>query len=209
MNPGFEIIMADDHLLVVNKVSGLLSVPGRTPERQDCLWVRLQQAFPDKEVRLVHRLDRDTSGLMVFAFTREAQKSLGQLFERRKIRKEYLADVEGRMERDEDVIRAPVRKDWTRNDPPVYIVCEEKGKKAITRYRVEKRESAFTRVRLYPVTGRSHQLRVHLRHIGHPILGDPIYGQPLDRLHLAAVRLGFTHPGTGDPVDCHLSVPGF
>jgi len=209
MSTGFEVVAEDDHLVVVNKVSGLLTVPGRTPDLQDCLWNRLKEFYSEREVRLVHRLDRDTSGLIVFAFTHEAQKSLGQQFERRKVSKEYLAEVEGRLSPDEGVIRAPIRKDWTRNDPPVYVVCAEKGKSAVTRYQVEDRGETSTRVRLFPVTGRSHQLRVHLQHLGHPILGDPIYGDGRGPMRLWAMRLCFRHPSTDREVDCSLPLSVF
>jgi tRNA pseudouridine32 synthase/23S rRNA pseudouridine746 synthase len=203
------ILFEDDHLLVVRKPEGLLSVPGRTPELRDCVWNRLREGFEDREVRLVHRLDRDTSGLMVFAFTAEAQKRLGQLFERRKVRKEYVALAEGRLEPDEGLVRAPIRKDWTRNDPPVYMVCGERGKPAITRFQVEERRGRFSRVRLFPVTGRSHQLRVHLRHLGHPILGDPIYGDGEGEMRLCAVALAFPHPVTGDEIKFRLPDPAW
>ena len=201
MNADLCILYEDDHLLVVDKPAGLLSVPGRTPEKRDCLWSRLRERYLDREVYLVHRLDRDTSGLMVFAFTREAQRSLGRAFEKRKVRKTYVATVEGDLEAEEGEIRAPIRKDWSRTDAPVYIVCPERGKSCLTRYRVEAREGGRTRVRLFPVTGRSHQLRVHLRHIGHPIVGDPIYGTPdagAGGLRLRAVELAFPHPVGGE-----------
>jgi tRNA pseudouridine32 synthase/23S rRNA pseudouridine746 synthase len=195
------VCFQDASLIVVDKPAGLLSVPGRKPELQDCVWSRLQEQFPDHTVGLVHRLDRDTSGLMVFSLQSEAQKKLGQLFERRRVTKEYLARVQGCLTPEAGEIHAPIRKDWTRNDPPVYVVCTDRGKSAITRFQVEEATEQSSRVRLFPLTGRSHQLRVHLHHLGHPILGDPIYGDGVGPMQLRAVRLCFPHPITGETVD--------
>lgn len=190
-----EIVFEDAQLLVANKPSGLLTVPGRRPELQDCLWNRLRARSPDEEILLVHRLDRDTSGLILFAKDKHTQGNLGRQFENRRVHKEYIALVHGRLPLPEGVVDAPIRKDWTRNDPPVYIICPEKGKSALTRYRVEAEEGDYTRVRLFPETGRSHQLRVHMLCLGCPIVGDPIYspGDGGKRLCLHAERIEFYH----------------
>lgn len=203
------VLFDDGELLIVNKPSGLLTVPGRTPDLQDCLWARLREQFPEREVFLVHRLDRDTSGLIVFACTREAQAKMGRRFEYRRVYKEYQALVHGRLEPQEGVVDAPIRKDWSRTDAPFYYVCNEKGKSAVTRYRVIEQNEEYSRTSLFPETGRSHQLRVHMRHLGHPIVGDPIYA-PADSpgpLKLCAVRIQFRHPTRELDVDESVDVP--
>ncbi|MCC5849591.1 MAG: RluA family pseudouridine synthase [Verrucomicrobia bacterium] len=204
--PPIPILHADDDLLVVIKPHRLLTIPGRTPDKADSLWTRLQSEHPQKDVRLVHRLDRDTAGLMVFALHPAAQANLGRQFEQRRVQKIYHAVLAGELSTDEGRIDAPLRKDWTRNDPPVYIIDPEKGKSAITRYQVAWRKNGLTGVHLYPETGRSHQLRVHMESLGHPIFGDPIYGQahPDHPLQLCAVTLGLHQPTTGEPLQFHL-----
>ncbi len=203
------IVHQDDHLLVLDKPSGLLSIPGRAPELADSLWTRLRQAFPDREVLLVHRLDRDTSGLILFALDRGAQAAMGRLFERREIHKEYTALVHGIPTATRGLIDAPLRKDWTRNDPPVHIVDPLRGKPALTRWEVIAAGGEEARLRLLPETGRSHQLRVHLRQIGHPIVGDPIYGPhpPQGPMRLCATALSFTHPLRHEPLHLRISPP--
>jgi len=203
------VLHDDGEVLVVCKPTGLLTVPGRRPELQDCLWNRLRDRFPEREVKLVHRLDRDTSGLILFAFTRDAQATLGRQFERRKVHKEYVALVHGALSESEGTVEGPIRKDWSRHDMPFYTVCQEKGRSAVTRFRVEAREGEATRVRLFPETGRSHQLRVHMRHLGHPIVGDPIYGPPEPEvsLRLCAQVLGFRHPTTGEALRFEVACP--
>jgi tRNA pseudouridine32 synthase/23S rRNA pseudouridine746 synthase len=205
------MIFQDDHLVVVNKPSGLLSVPGRTPDLQDCLWKRLQDQFPEREVLLVHRLDRDTSGLIVFAFTREAQAGLGRSFEKRKVEKEYVAWVRGTLERDSGTVEGLMRKDWSRYDKPVYIMDPERGKSSQTSFEVLERTADRTKVLLRPRTGRSHQLRVHMKSLGHPIVGDPIYGPEGDvpPLHLAASRLRFRHPVTREALEFCAPLPDY
>jgi len=193
-------LYADDDLLIIAKPAPLLTIPGRAPDKADCLWSRLKTAHPEREIFLVHRLDRDTTGLMVFACTREAQRHLGRQFERRLVRKEYQAIVHGEVREANGVIDAPMKKDWTRNDPPVYVIDHERGKSAITRWRREWVHAGFSGVRLFPETGRSHQLRVHLLSIGHPIAGDPIYAPPGSPpgLRLHAANLSFLHPASGE-----------
>ncbi len=202
MQNDIPIIHQDEHLVVVHKPSGLLSVPGRTPDLQDCLWTRLKEHFPETEAFLVHRLDRDTSGLILFAHTREAQTRMGQAFEKRWVDKEYQALVHGDLQPEEGMVEGLIRKDWSRIDKPVYIMDPERGKYSKTRFAVMARTEEMTRVRLFPETGRSHQLRVHMQSLGHSIIGDPIYGQEgeIPPLHLCAVRLAFRHPATGEDV---------
>jgi len=190
------VVFDDGELLIVNKPGGLLTIPGRSPELADCLWQRLRDQFPEREVFLVHRLDRDTAGLIVFALTRDAQAAMGRRFEYRRVRKEYEAWVHGQVAEDEGEIDGPIRKNWQRTDAPVYQICPERGKAALTRFRVLKREEDHTLLRLFPLTGRSHQLRVHLLSLGHPVVGDPIYAPPEspEPLRLCAVSLHFEHP---------------
>jgi len=205
------IVFQDNDLIIINKPSGLLSVPGRTPDLQDCLWSRLRDQFPDRDVLLVHRLDRDTSGLMIFAHTQAAQAALGQAFEKRKVKKGYLAWVRGVMEKDEGIIEGLMRKDWSRVDKPVYIMDPERGKTSRTEFEVVERRADRTLVLLRPHTGRSHQLRVHMQKLGHPILGDPIYGPEGDRppLYLVAVQLEFDHPVEGHPLKFRIETPDY
>lgn len=191
-----EVLYEDADLLFVNKPSGLLSVPGKGPELSDCLLARLGRAFPT--VRLVHRLDRDTSGVMVFALTEHAQRHLGQQFEARKTRKTYVARVLGRLAPRTGTVELPLIVDWPNR--PRQMVCHETGKPAQTDWKVVSAEDAETRVRLFPLTGRSHQLRVHMLSLGHPILGDPLYSdraQDYPRMMLHAEELRLTHPSEG------------
>jgi len=196
----FTLIHADDALLVVDKPSGLLSVPGRGEfyEKHN-LASFLQAQWPD--ALIVHRLDMGTSGVMVFARGIESQRRLSLAFEKRRVAKRYEAVVEGVMAEDSGEVNAALRVDWFRR--PRQIVDPVEGRPALTRWRVLARQAQTTRVALEPVTGRSHQLRVHLQHIGHPILGDEFYSpEPLQapRLLLHARHLAFAHPASGEPV---------
>lgn len=191
-------ILHDDHeILIVNKPSGLLSVPGKGDHLADCLITRVQAVFPT--ALLVHRLDRDTSGVMVFGLTPHAQRHLGKQFERRNVKKTYIARVFGQMAENEGDIDLPLIVDWPNR--PKQMVDHENGKPALTHWKVLKRFKSETRVRLTPLTGRSHQLRVHMLSLGHPILGDPFYasGPALDhpRLMLHAEMLSVHHPDGG------------
>ena len=168
-----DVIHADHELLVVNKPSGLLSVPGRGAHLADCLLARLEAAFPG--VLLVHRLDRDTSGVMVFALTPHAQRHLGLQFEHRRTKKTYVARVAGEMAESTGTVDLPLAVDWPNR--PKQRVDHEAGRPAQTDWRALKRGDGETRVRLLPRTGRSHQLRVHMAALGHPILGDPVYAE--------------------------------
>jgi tRNA pseudouridine32 synthase/23S rRNA pseudouridine746 synthase len=201
----FDIIHSDEAFIAVNKPTGLLSVPGRGPDKQDCLYQRVLEQFPD--ALMVHRLDMDTSGLVLFALSPEAQRNLSLQFEQRKVSKTYVAIVEGGMEKDEGMIDYPMRKDMEQRLQPKHIVDCVRGKKAVTEWHVLERGESTTRVALFPKTGRSHQLRVHMQSIGHPIVGDPIYGRPAERLMLHAESLAFAHPMTGDRIRLECCPP--
>lgn len=192
------IVHDDPHLLLVDKPAGLLSVPGRGAHLADCLISRVQRVFP--EALLVHRLDRDTSGLMVFALSPLAQKSLSQQFQERQTKKTYVARILGRLAEKTGVVDLPIIVDWPNR--PLQKVDHDAGKPALTEWRVVRASDAETRVRLFPRTGRTHQLRVHMRAIGHPILGDPFYAEgaardELPRMMLHAEALRLKHPETG------------
>ncbi|MCS6997278.1 MAG: RluA family pseudouridine synthase [Casimicrobiaceae bacterium] len=180
------------HWLAVDKPSGLLSVPGRGPAKADCVWQRLLARFPD--ARIVHRLDLETSGVLLFARTAHAQRALQRAFEARQIEKRYIALCHGHVRSDRGEIELPLARDWPRR--PRQKLDLWAGKASRTRYEVLERLSnpPRTRVALSPLTGRSHQLRVHLAALGHPILGDPLYGIPdgAERLMLHAKRLAFS-----------------
>lgn len=201
-----RLIHHDDQILVVDKPEGLLSVPGRGEDRADCLIARLRAAFPT--VLLVHRLDLDTSGVMVFALTPHAQRHLGRQFEARQVRKSYVARLWGRLEPRTGTVDQPLMVDWP-NRPRQMIHPE--GRPAQTGWRVIRVSDAETRVRLNPLTGRSHQLRVHMAHLGHPILGDPLYasGAAADfpRLMLHAETLRLRHPESNVTMTFSAEVP--
>lgn len=192
-----DIIHDDHEVLLVNKPPGLLSVPGKGEHLADCLIARIARVFPT--VLLVHRLDRDTSGLMIFALTPLAQRHLSWQFEDRVPKKTYVARVWGRMMQAEGTVDLPLCVDWPNR--PLQMVDHVNGKQAITDWNVVRATEDETRVRLMPRTGRSQQLRVHMREIGHPILGDPFYatGPARDhpRMMLHAERLEFRHPDGG------------
>lgn len=186
----------DDHLLIAEKPAGLLSVPGRTPELADCLIARIQIEYPD--ALTVHRLDQVTSGLMAIARGAAMQRVLSMRFEQRQVAKGYEALVEGVLSIDDGEIDLPLIRDWPNR--PRQKVDHVIGKPSLTRWRVLARDAVASRTRLAlePVTGRSHQLRVHLASIGHPIVGDDFYGAaPAERVCLHAARLGFAHPASG------------
>lgn len=206
--PGKPVILHEDsQILVVDKPAGLLSVPGKLEGRQDCLISRLQADRWDALV--VHRLDCDTSGVMIFARTKQAQAHLGQEFEQRRARKTYVARVAGVVAEDCGQINLPLCTDWPNR--PRQMVSHEQGRPAVTDWEVIARSETETRVRLRPLTGRSHQLRVHMLELGHPILGDQIYAtgpaRNAPRLMLHAETLALHHPATGDWVSFSAPVP--
>lgn len=194
-----RVLHADAEILVLDKPAGLLSVPGKGEHLADCLIARAAADYPS--VRLVHRLDRDTSGVMVFALTPLAQRHLGWQFEERTVRKVYVARVWGEIAADEGRVDAPIKVDWPNR--PLQMIAPD-GRPAVTNWRVTARSPGETRVRLEPETGRSHQLRLHMASLGHPILGDPFYatGEAAahPRLMLHAESLAFRHPDGGRPV---------
>lgn len=196
-NDPLVIVHQDHELLLVDKPSGLLSVPGKGKHLADCLLSRIQAVFPD--ALLVHRLDRDTSGIMVFAMTPHAQRHLGLQFEKRQVKKTYVARVWGKVAEREGTVDLPLIVDWP-NRPKQHVDFEN-GKPAITDWKVLKYEDTATRVRLFPQTGRSHQLRVHMLELGHAILGDPFYAEgparDAPRLMLHAESLRLRHPDGG------------
>lgn len=206
--PRLQVLHADAELLIVNKPSGLLSVPGKAEEHSDCLEARVHEIYP--EARIVHRLDMDTSGVMVLAQTGAAHRHLGLQFERRKTRKTYIAEVFGDVGDDEGEIDLPLVCDWPNR--PKQMVSHENGRSALTRWKVLVRRGHGTRLELFPYTGRSHQLRVHMLAIGHPILGDRFYatGDVLEassRLALHAQELTLHHPDGGALVTFRVECP--
>ena len=192
-----NILHEDGHVLALDKPSGLLSVPGKGPELADCLLSRVQAVFPD--ALLVHRLDRDTSGVIIFALTPHAQRHLSRQFELRKSRKAYVARVWGRLTPKTGTVDLPLIVDWPNR--PKQMVDHENGKPAVTEWAVLRDTAAESRVRLFPRTGRSHQLRVHMQALGHPILGDPFYAEgsarDFPRLMLHSEELRLSHPESG------------
>lgn len=206
-----NLIYIDDTLIVLDKPSGLLSVPGRGPDKADCLSARVQAQYP--EALIVHRLDMDTSGLIVMARGAAAQSALSKAFIARAVHKRYIAVVAGSLnppEQEWGTINLPLIVDWPNR--PRHIVDHRHGKPSITRWRVIGGDEATTRLELEPVTGRTHQLRVHLQALGHPIVGDTLYAPPAvqalaPRLLLHAWSLQFKHPVTGAELVFESSAP--
>lgn len=202
----FKLLHADAHLLVVDKPAGLLAVPGRGEVGQINLTMQLRQRFADALV--VHRLDQATSGLMLFARSAVSQRTLSMAFEARKVDKRYEAVVQRRVQGEAGSIDAPLMADWPLR--PRQKVDFDSGRPSCTRWRVLQRLADATRLELEPVTGRSHQLRVHLQSIGHPIVGDALYGdttQATARMLLHATRLSLAHPATGEALSFSSEPP--
>ncbi len=201
------ILHEDAEVLLVDKPAGLLSVPGKGEHLADCLLTRVQAAFPD--ALLVHRLDRDTSGVMIFALSPYAQRHLGLQFEKRMTRKTYVARVWGVPAEKTGTIDLPLIVDWPNR--PLQMVCHDTGKPAQTDWRLLKDEGDTARVRLSPKTGRSHQLRVHMLSLGHPILGDPFYAKgaarDFERMMLHSEELRFNHPQGGRSTKVRSKAP--
>ncbi len=213
---GVVPVWLDDALVVLDKPSGLLSVPGRGADRADCMLSRADARWPG--LRVVHRLDMATSGLLVLARTEAAQRQLSIAFADRRTLKRYVAVVHGLVAQDAGEIALPLITDWPRR--PLQKVCHQQGKPSLTRYEVISRDEARgqTRVALTPVTGRTHQLRVHMLAIGHAIVGDPLYGPDglgpegelrpsTGRLKLHAEQLAMPHPDDGRPMHWACAVP--
>ena len=207
--PGLPpVLFSDNRIIVFIKPPGLLSVPGIGPEKADCLASRAENAFPG--ARIVHRLDRDTSGVIFLARDADAHRELSRQFQDREVDKQYEAVVGGCLAVDDGVIDAPIRKDM--DHPPRQMIDVEHGRSATTHFNVLVRGTDRTHVELKPVTGRSHQLRLHMQSIGHPILGDDLYApdhlvEASPRLLLHATILTVKHPATGEDVTFHDPCP--
>lgn len=204
-----NILYIDEAIIVVDKPTLLLSVPGRGVDKQDSVVNRLAIDYPG--VREVHRLDWETSGLMLLARSREAHSELSRQFREREVAKHYLAVVHGEMLSDVGEVDLPLRCDWPNR--PRQMVDPEQGKASLTQWRRLSVEKGCSRVKLTPVTGRSHQLRVHMLSLGHPILGDRLYAHPealamAERLLLHASFLAFSHPDSGEKLEL-ISPPPF
>ena len=206
---GLEIIYRDKYLLAVSKPSGLLSVPGRGEDKLDSLATRVQAEYP--EALVAHRLDRDTSGLLVFPLGAKLHRQLSLMFEKREMQKSYVAVVMGKLQSEQGLVDLPLMVDWPNR--PRHIVDAQNGKPAQTRYRLLSYDAASntSRVALEPITGRTHQLRVHMQSLGHPIVGDTLYGGnaagQAPRLLLHAHTLDFKHPVSGKTLNLIAPLP--
>ncbi len=207
--PFLDILFVDDHILVANKQSGLLSVPGKADHMQDCLETRVQCHYPT--ARPAHRLDMDTSGVLIFALSLDALRHLGRQFEKRETEKTYIAVIDGIPCKPSGMIDLPLICDWPNR--PKQIIDHKIGKEAITHYEVLQHNNQRATVRLRPITGRSHQLRVHMQALGHPIIGDRFYcnvGHDLvanSRLLLHANMLSLRHPALNTKMTFEAPVP--
>tara|TARA_Y100000782_G_scaffold115408_1_gene158015 strand:+ start:3042 stop:3671 length:630 start_codon:yes stop_codon:yes gene_type:complete len=198
MTPYLSIVYQDNDLLIVNKPSGLLTVPGKDPKHADCLIARVNRVFPT--AKIVHRLDMATSGIICLAMHKEAHRNLSMQFQDRKTAKRYIARVFGKLEQPTGSVDLPLICDWPNR--PKQMVDHDNGKPSLTHFKVLEHEDNATRVELTPITGRSHQLRVHMLSLGHPILGDRLYAHPAalamaPRLQLHAEMLSLAHPVSG------------
>ena len=209
-NENIVVLYEDDHVLLVNKPAFLLSMPGRHPANKDSLITRIQQQYPD--AHLVHRLDLDTSGIMIVPIRRSALSHIAKQFQDRLVRKTYQAVLDGLVSDDYGSIDLPIAKDWANR--PLQKICHENGKPSLTHFRVLMRDTRNkqTRVEFTPVTGRSHQLRLHSQAIGHPILGCDLYAHDAafhasKRLMLHAVGIAFIHPRTGRTLEACSPCP--
>lgn len=202
MDPYLDIVHYDDHFVLINKPSGLLSVPSNQPQYYDSAMSRVKEKYGFCEP--AHRLDMSTSGLILFSLSKAADRELKRQFREREPQKQYQALVWGHLAEDHGEVNLPLICDW--ENRPRQKICFEQGKKAITQYEVlERYANNTTRVRLTPITGRSHQLRLHMLALGHPILGDKFYAPPqakslAPRLCLHAESLQFNHPITQEPL---------
>ena len=192
------ILYEDSDLLLVRKPDLLLSIPGRHPLNKDCMITRLQQRYPTASI--VHRLDLDTSGIMVVPLNKPTHAHISRQFQQREVNKTYHAIVHGVLASDEGEVNLPIASDW--ENRPRQMICQQRGKSALTHFEVLERFDDRTRLLLKPFTGRTHQLRIHMRELGHPILGCDMYAHETalgmaPRLMLHATILEFTHPSTG------------
>jgi len=205
-----DILYEDDYLLIINKPAGLLSVPGRGKEKQDCLISRVQLTHP--AALIVHRLDMATSGILILALDKETHRLLSQQFAQRVIDKQYIAVVSGELTQPQGLIDMPMICDWPNR--PMQMIDTEQGKPAQTHYELTEysAKSNTSRLLLKPVTGRTHQLRLHCQYIGHPILGDGLYAddqarKASDRLLLHASYINFAHPVSNESLTIKCKVP--
>ncbi|MCL4133594.1 UNVERIFIED_CONTAM: hypothetical protein GTU68_066147 [Idotea baltica] len=201
-------VHVDKDIIAIDKLAGLLSVPGRGPEKSDCASARVQAAYP--EALVVHRLDMATSGLLLMARTKDAQRKLSDGFAKGKMQKTYIAHVSGTPRPPSGLIDLPLITDWPNR--PRQKIDFETGKASQTRYETVSKTDTGARIKLSPLTGRSHQLRVHMATIGHPILGDQLYADEqarsaAPRLLLHSEALTLTHPRTGKPLTLQSSCP--
>jgi tRNA pseudouridine32 synthase/23S rRNA pseudouridine746 synthase len=208
LSPYLDIIYQDKDLVVLNKASGLLSVPGRLPEHQDCLQNRVQRVLPSATI--VHRLDMATSGIIVMALNKPAHVAISRQFEQRQTKKSYIARVYGQVSQQEGSVDLPLICDWPNR--PKQKVDHENGKKSLTHYKILSIEENSTLVELTPITGRSHQLRVHMLALGHPILGDRLYAHSealtcSPRLQLHAQMLTLAQPTTEESIQFTSECP--
>lgn len=206
--PWLNFLYRDEDILVLNKPAGLLSVPGKALEHRDSVWSRVTTSLPT--ARIVHRLDMATSGILVMALHKKAQGELGKQFEKRLVKKTYEAIVWGDLKQASGLVDLPLKCDWPNR--PKQMVDYESGKAAQTLFTKLKPEGLNSRVELKPITGRSHQLRVHMLSLGHPILGDRLYGEPdaikmSSRLLLHAREIEFAHPISQQPLRFTLPSP--
>ncbi|NOU51407.1 bifunctional tRNA pseudouridine(32) synthase/23S rRNA pseudouridine(746) synthase RluA [Pseudoalteromonas sp. JBTF-M23] len=207
-DPYLDILYQDDFMLVINKPSGLLTVPGKDPKHADCAISRVNTVFPT--ARIVHRLDMATSGVLCLAMSKESHRFLSIQFQDRLTNKHYIARVHGKLEQQRGSVDLPLICDWPNR--PKQMVCHDTGKPSLTHFEVLSYEQHATRVKLIPITGRSHQLRVHMLSLGHVILGDRLYAKDealaaAARLQLHAEMLQICHPQTNQLMTFEAPVP--
>lgn len=214
--PYLRILYRDNHILVLEKPAGLLTVPGKAQAHKDSLQLRVQRAFPT--ARIIHRLDMATSGLLVMALHKPAQSGIAKQFEQRLVQKRYRAVVWGNLshsaQSEAGTVELPLICDWPNR--PKQKVDKENGKPATTHWKIvnldQTQNTVQSRVDLFPITGRSHQLRVHMLALGHPIIGDRLYAHDdarkhAERLHLHACEIRFEHPITGNAMHFESTCP--
>nr|WP_275423294.1 bifunctional tRNA pseudouridine(32) synthase/23S rRNA pseudouridine(746) synthase RluA [Pseudoalteromonas sp. MMG022] len=207
-DPYLEILYQDDHMLVINKPSGLLTVPGKDPKHADSAISRVNTVFPN--ARIVHRLDMATSGVLCLAMSKAAHRFLSIQFQDRLTNKHYIARIHGKLAQQSGSVDLPLICDWPNR--PKQMVCHDTGKPSLTHFEVLNYEQHATRVKLTPITGRSHQLRVHMLSLGHVILGDRLYAKDealaaAPRLQLHAEMLQICHPDTGQMMTFNAPAP--
>ncbi|MDG2392352.1 MAG: pseudouridine synthase [Thalassotalea sp.] len=208
MSPYLDILYLDNDIVVVNKPSGLLTVTGRLPEHQDCLQTRVNRVLPTATI--VHRLDMATSGVLIMALNKPSHVAISRQFQLRQTEKYYIARVFGQVKELQGEINSPLISDWPNR--PKQMVCFDTGKQALTNYKVLSTDETSTLVELKPITGRSHQLRVHMLELGHPILGDRLYAHDealamSPRLKLHAKFHGIFHPTSGEEIEFEVDCP--